>query len=99
MGESRRKLLNIRAFDTEKEEAIRLYESLGFNNLSEYTRECWKHAKSWTPEDIAHKKHIRRQVAQACNNINQIARAPHQNKSVDVLMELSVIRAVLEELL
>lgn len=99
MSEARTEKVIIRLSPSEKIALKHFAELQGFKNLSDFMRKSWSHVKPWTPEDNTHKQYIRRQIAQACNNINQLAKAIHQNKSIDMLIELSMIRALLEELL
>lgn len=99
MSEARTEKVIIRLSPTEKNELKYLAESQGFKSLSVFIRKSWTHVKPWTPEDVGHKQHVRLQVAQACNDLHQLAKVKHQNNPVDVLLALSVIRALLEELL
>jgi len=69
-------------------------------SLSDFVRASLGKVRSWSVEDVAHKKAMTREIAKIGNNLNQIARHLNSSssKDFDVLIQLSEIKAELRKL-
>jgi len=68
-------------------------------SLSDFVRASLGKVRSWSVEDVAHKKAVTLQLAKIGNNLNQIARRLNSSdaRDFDILLELSEIKEELRK--